>query len=344
MALAHPEQRRKLLASGARVNKTRAEREYIARLVAPEAIFAFVRAYGGGDPAAAWVAGHQLELVSTAQLYATGLDKDRIATRRRRGTLHRRHRGVYLFGSPMMLPGARELAAVMAGGENTWVTHRAAAALLRLADPADDVVDVTTTRRFHGDRTMRVHVVDELDPADHHEHNGIPITAPARTILDFASQATPYELERAIAEAYARRLVTEAELRAAIARAPRRAGARTLRAELEREGGPQWSHSEAERRMLQLIRAAGLPAPQMQRRIAGWPADFLWPEERLIVEVDGFQFHGHRAAFERDRRRDQTHAKAGYQVIRFTFRQLDEEPLTVVATIALALGRRTVRA
>lgn len=91
--------------------------------------------------------------------------------------------------------------------------------------------------------------------------------------------------------------------------------------------------------MLKLIRAAGLPTPQTQVRIAGWPADFLWPDQKLIVEFDGYQFHGHRAAFERDRRRDQAHIAAGYTVIRITWRQLTEEPLTVVATIATLLSR-----
>jgi very-short-patch-repair endonuclease len=69
-------------------------------------------------------------------------------------------------------------------------------------------------------------------------------------------------------------------------------------------------------------------------------ADFLWPEERLIVEVDGYPFHSARAAFERDHRRDIVHKNAGFEVLRFTVRQLDEEPLFVAAVIARALDRR----
>jgi very-short-patch-repair endonuclease len=72
--------------------------------------------------------------------------------------------------------------------------------------------------------------------------------------------------------------------------------------------------------------------------VAGYPADFIWPELRLIVEVDGYQSHGTRYAFERDRRRDQAHKNAGYDVIRFTWRQLNEEPLRVIAVIAMAIG------
>ena len=91
--------------------------------------------------------------------------------------------------------------------------------------------------------------------------------------------------------------------------------------------------------MLQLIQNARLPSPRTQVRIAGWPADFLWPQQRLIVEVDGYAYHGHRAAFERDRKRDAAHVVAGYRVIRVTWRQLTEEPLAVVAAIASALGQ-----
>jgi very-short-patch-repair endonuclease len=189
-----------------------------------------------------------------------------------------------------------------------------------------------------------VHRVQQLDRRDQRLHRGIPVTAPARSLIDFAAHADSDELERAMAEARVRKLVSDRELRSAIARAPHRAGVGAVRAELDQEGGPRWTQSEAERRMLRLIRAAGLPLPRTQVRIEGWPADFVWPEHRLLVEVDGYPFHGHRRAFERDRRRDAAHVSAGYVVIRFTWRQLTEESLVVVATIARALGRGSSRA
>jgi very-short-patch-repair endonuclease len=173
---------------------------------------------------------------------------------------------------------------------------------------------------------------------DRANHDGIPIVSTALALLEFAAVAVDDELERAIAEAYALKLVTEPALRAALARNPGVSGAAGLRAELSREGGPQWTASEAERLMKQLLREARLPIAITRRRVAGWPADFCWPEYRLIVEVDGYPFHSGRWAFERDRRRDQAHIAAGYQVIRVTWRQLKEEPLRVVAVIAMALG------
>jgi very-short-patch-repair endonuclease len=254
--------------------------------------------------------------------------------------LHRQFRGVYLYGHPTPLPGAIELAAVLACGNGTLVSHRSAAALYGLAIPPQHGAHVTVVRRSCRSRTgLRVHNVERLDDRDRRFPRGIPTTSPARTLVDLASDATSDELERAIAEAHALKLVTEDELKAAADRAPKHAGVAALRAELRREAGPQWTQSGGERRMLELIRAAGLPIPQTQNRVAGWPADFLWADQRLIVEFDGYQFHGHRAAFERDRRRDQAHIAAGYTVIRITWRQLTEEPLSVVATIAALLSR-----
>jgi very-short-patch-repair endonuclease len=74
--------------------------------------------------------------------------------------------------------------------------------------------------------------------------------------------------------------------------------------------------------------------------VAGYEVDFLWQREKLIVEFDSWQFHGHRRAFERDRRKSVALAEAGYLVLRFTWRQLTEEPLAVIASIARALDRR----
>jgi very-short-patch-repair endonuclease len=179
--------------------------------------------------------------------------------------------------------------------------------------------------------------VRQLDRAARGRKNGIPVTSPARTLLDYAASARPDELERAIAEASALKLVTDNQIHRALERAPNRPGAAALRAELAREGGPRWTRSDAERRMLNLIREARLPRPMTNVRIEGWQADVLWPEHKLIVEVDGYPFHSHRRAFERDRRRDAAHVAAGYRVIRVTYRQLLEEPLAVAVVIARAI-------
>jgi very-short-patch-repair endonuclease len=288
---------------------------------------------------AAWVATHQLQLIQTAQLYACGIGRGAIARRRRRGLLHPVHHGVFLFGTPMLLPGARELAAVLAVGGSSVVSCRSSTALYGLTAPPAGDVELTLAGDAGRKRAgITVHRVSKLDPRDVTELRGIPIVTPARAILDLAAGATGDELERAIAEAYALRLTTEAELYRVIARNPLKAGVANLRAELKREGGPAWTRREAERRMKLLIRRAILPTPVCNRTVAGYNADFFWPAHRLIVEVDGYQFHSSRWAFERDRKRDAAHVLAGYRVIRITWRQLTEEPFSVVAIIAGALS------
>jgi very-short-patch-repair endonuclease len=262
-----------------------------------------------------------------------------IATRRRRGMLHRVHQGVHLFGTDVMLPGGSELAAVLACGEHVWVRRRSALGLLAVIPRWPGDVEVTVRREHAVKRSgIAVHRVAELPAIGHGTQDGIPIIAPALALMEFATVATDDQLERAISEAYALKLVSEPELRAVIGRHPFQAGVAALRAELDRAGGPMWTASKAERLMKELLRKAGLPMPQTRERVAGHMADFLWRQFQLIVEVDGYQYHGHRYAFERDRRRDQAHISVGYRVIRFTWRQLNDDPLHVIAVIARAIG------
>jgi very-short-patch-repair endonuclease len=211
-----------------------------------------------------------------------------------------------------------------------------------IVSAANDQVEVTVAGRECRSRDgLRVHSVDALDRADRAETRGIPATAPARTLIDFASTAGAEECERAIAEAFALKLLTEPELTGALQRAPHRAGVAMVRAILGQDGGPSRTRSGGERAMLRLVRAAHLPAPRTNFVVAGYSADFCWPDARLIVEVDGYDFHSNRAAIERDHRRDLAHREAGYEVLRFTGRQLKNDPIYVATVIARALDRRS---
>ncbi|MGI8863049.1 MAG: DUF559 domain-containing protein [Solirubrobacteraceae bacterium] len=332
------EQRTKLRRANGPWCEVRPEAEVRTSIVRIDGVWRFVRDLGAGDRAAVGVAARQLALITAEQLYAAGLTKDAIVTRRRRGILHLVHRGVYVLGHPLLLPGARELAGVLACGESAVISHRSAVGLWGISSLPAGVVDVSVVgQQGRKRRGLRVHRVT-IDNADRRLKHGIPITSPARTLFDFAAQAESDELERAIAEAYARGLVTETELRSALERSCHRKGAALLRAELAREGGPAWTRSEAERRMKELLRQARLPPPQVNVPVAGFVADFLWPAHGVIVEVDGYQFHGHRAAFEKDHRKQTVLAAAGYRVIRVTWRQLEQEPMAVIAAIAQALA------
>jgi len=313
----------------------------VARIVSLEEVWHVVQGGVGPDAAVTWVAEQQLALITTPQLHVAGVRRGSVEWRLASGTLHPRHRGVYLVGHGIPVPGAIELAGVLACGERAFVSHRSAASLWGLLASAGDGVDLTVVRRRCRSRDgLRVHRVEALAQADHTLRRGIPITAPARTLIDFASTASIGEAERSIAEALALKRVTEPQIRAAIDRSPGRAGVARVKAILGQEGGPSRTRSGGERAMLRLIREARLPAPRTNYPVAGFSADFCWPDQRLVVEVDGYPFHSARGAFERDHRRDIVHKNAGYEVLRFTVRQLEEEPLYVAAVIARALDRR----
>ena len=167
------------------------------------------------------------------------------------------------------------------------------------------------------------------------------MTSPARTLRDIAGTVTMRELERAVDEALVRRIVRLQQLRAAVAGDKGRRGGPILAALLEHRGNTTITRSQAEERMLEIVRAAGFPPPETNVRISGYEVDFLWRPQRLVVEIDGYTYHSTRSAFERDRAKDAALAAAGYLVIRITWLQMEHEPYVVVVHLAQALARRS---
>ena len=247
--------------------------------------------------------------------------------------------GVFAAGHGTLAPFAAELAALLYFGHDVVVSHVSAARIWRLEQALSGTVHVTVIGRNVRSRTgLIVHRVASLDPRDVRLREGIPVTAPARTLIDVAGIRGEDALEGALAEARVQKLITERELRAATARAPGRAGVALLRAVLRLQDSPRMMRSEAEGKLLKLLRDARLPPPETNARVLGYEVDFVWRAQKLVVEVDGYAFHGHRAAFERDRAKDQVLVAAGYRVIRVTWRQLEREPLVVLTKIAQALN------
>jgi very-short-patch-repair endonuclease len=286
----------------------------------------------------AQAAAAQRGLVTCAQLRTAGLSRDAVSWRRARGRLHLVLPGVYAAGHDALQPLAPELAALLSFERDVVVSHQSAAWIWGLVQTPPACVHVTVIGRNARSRDgVAVHRVSHLDPRDVRLRDGIPATAPARTLIDFAGGAALSQFERALSEARVLELVSDRQLTAAMARSPRRAGVALMRAALQ-EGGPRMTRSEGERRLLRLIRQAHLPGPETNVSMLGYELDFLWRAQRLVVEVDGYRFHGHRAAFERDRAKDQALVAAGYRVIRVTLRQLEYEPLAVLARIIQALS------
>lgn len=283
------------------------------------------------------LAARQRGVVTRGQLLAAGVGRREVDGRLSRGLLRRLHRGVFRVG-PIAAPGMRELAACLACGPAALVGGRSAAGLWQiLAELRSDepvvILVCGRERRHPGIRVQRVAglVEDERTVLD-----GIPITTPARTLCDVAATIPIEELERALARALARRLLTRAAIERAVARASGRPGIGRLRALLAGDI-PPFTRSEAEDRLLALIRRADLPEPEVNVRIAGCEVDFLWRAQRLVAEVDGYAFHADGIAFENDRRRDLLLASRGFRVVRVTWRQLGREPETVLGRIAQAL-------
>jgi very-short-patch-repair endonuclease len=284
-------------------------------------------------------AGHNV--LALAELRAAGLGYGQIQVRLSRGSLYRMHRGVYGVGHPRQLGAlGRWRAAVLACGDGGVLSHRSSAALWGLRRSGAGAVDVTV--RSHAGRSppagVRVHRRRAPLPATEiTRRQGVPVTTPARTLLDLAEVLPRRALERATDEAERLRLFDLRELEIVLRGHPRHAGRNALAAELEEHDvGTTLTRNDLEEAVLALCRARGLPAPDVNAQVGPYEADFLWREERLIVEADGRASHATRRAFEHDRARDARLTVAGYRVVRFSHRQVMREP-AVVAGLLLPL-------
>ncbi len=276
------------------------------------------------------------------QLCAAGWTAGQIRSRVARGEWQHPFHSVYVLGDAGLIPFAMESAVLLSLGAESVLSHRTAGFLWGLTAPRPLIVEVTIPRSKVRPRTgVRLHLIHSLDAKDVRYQHALRVTSPARTIVDLATESSSSELEHATGDAVATRLMTDHDLEHALERAPRNhPGAARLRARLAHD--PEFllqTRSVAERVAYPLIIAAGLPRPILNDPIGRYTVDLHWPQYKLIVEVDSFQFHGSRHAFETDRKRDQILTALGYTVIRITWHQLQTEPYRVIATIAQALAR-----
>jgi len=260
--------------------------------------------HGGVEDAINALAGRQHGVVARAQLLAAGISEQALDRRLKARRLRPLHRGVYLVG-PLLVPRAQAMAAVLACGEGAVLSHRSAAGLWELLPGVDRraPIEVIIARGDHRRPHIRIYRTHTVRPDEVTTLEQIPVTTPARTLLDLAAVAQPRELERALAEAFAKRLASRARLLELLSRHGRPPGVSRLRS-LLRSGELALTRSEAEDRFLALVRKAQLPAPEVNTVVVGHEVDFYWRTERLVAEVDGLAFHSSAARFESDRRRD----------------------------------------
>jgi hypothetical protein len=248
---------------------------------------------------AVWtLARNQHGVVSRRQLLDHGMSSKAIERRSARGRLHAIHRGVYAVGRPELTARGWWMAAVLACGSAAVLSHESAAQLWgirRLGGPSPNearkrspsLIDVSvpgsTSRRRQG---IRAHRRDELPSRDRTRRDRIPVTTPARTLIDLAARLEEGPLEAAVNEADSHGLIDPEMLRASVDEHSGVCGISRLRRLLDRRTFVL-TDSELERRFLPVVRAAGLPTPLTQQHLNGFRVDFYWPELRLVVTEAG---------------------------------------------------------
>jgi very-short-patch-repair endonuclease len=293
-----------------------------------------------GDLPLAAIAELQHGLALTEQLRALGLGGSATSRRCKDGRLFRVHRGVYLVGRRTLTPRGAMLAAVLAVGDGALLSHGSALQLWGIIPVSIGPHEATAARLRRSRDGYTAHQSSTLAPADLAAIDNIPVTAPARSLLDFAVGADPGELETAINEARVHRLLRANDLERLRARTEGHHGWGSLNRLLDAEREPDFSRREAERRLRRLVREARLPEPRRNVRVHGYEVDLYWPERGLVVEVDSYAFHGNRRAFEQDRHKQADLIDVGLEVLRFTWLQITRERLWLIARIAGRLAAR----
>ena len=293
------------------------------------------------------LAGTQWGVVSRAQLVALGISPATIDMWVRRGRLRGRHRGVYAVAGAILPRQGRWLAAILACGKGAVLSHVSAAVHWNLLQYDAPRPEVTAPASRHGVPGIRLHRSRSLDEKDTTNHQGIPVTTIHRTLLDIAAQVPEHHLERALAQAERLQLYDHTAIEDLIERSNGHRGTKRLAQAID--AGPAWTRGELEARMRSFVRKHRLPHavfndvvdapdhPQLE-------LDVYFPAHGLVVETDGWESHRTRQAFESDRAKDAALVAAGYTVMRFTWRQLRDDPQTVAARLRAIMRYSAARA
>lgn len=290
--------------------------------------------------ALARLAAAQHGVVSQRQLAELGYSEGAVGRAVQSGRLHRLYRGVYGVGHPAVSNHGRYLAAAFACGKGALLSHESAAWLWGLVPARPQIPEVTVPSRGHGRSGIRIHHSTILEEEDLAVVESIPTTAVPRTLLDCGARQGGRPLERLVEKAERRGLLDLGTMEALIARSGRHAGRRPLRRALALYLDPVMSRARTERAFLAIVKRAGLPRPAINLFVAGHEIDAYWERERFAVELDGWDTHRTRAAFERDPLRIEDLKLAGIDAIRITARRIEREPDEVARRLRTLLERR----
>lgn len=286
------------------------------------------------------LARRQNGVITRSQLLNLGVTRSGIAHRIRTGRLHCLHRGVFAVRTPEVSQLGRWAAAVLACGKEALLSHQSAAELWGIRGRRAGQIEVSVPiQRKPRVRGVRIHRRRSLESIDGRRRFGIPVTSPARTLVDLATRLGSRELEAAINEADRLDLIDPVRLRRAVEDMRFQTGAATVLRFLDRQIF-LLTDSELERTFLRVVRRAGLPAPQTGVQLHGFRVDFFWSAFGLVVETDGLRYHRTPSQQARDRRRDQTHTAAGLTTLRFTHAQVSLEPRQVIDVLQRVIAAR----
>ena len=292
--------------------------------------------------ALAGLADRQHGVVGRQQLLGLGIQPITVHRWLRSGRLHRLHREAFAVGHGRVNQRGRWLAAVLACGDGALLSHRSAAALWGLLRQKRGATDVTAVsgRQFRPGRDgIRLHRC-RLHEGVATERTEIPVTTVARTLFDLAEAVDHRTLRRAWEEADRLCLLQLQAVERVCEQGYGRRALRPIRLLLTEARTPTYTRSPLEDRFAEFCREhlGDLPAPLTNVTILDHEVDAYWPDHRLVIEMDSWEFHSHRAAFEQDRARDAAMQAAGYRVIRLTHRQLETETLRIATQLHTLLG------
>ena len=285
------------------------------------------------------LARKQHGVISRSQLLATGIAERSLERWLSIGRRHHLHREAFAVGPARLSRWGHWSAAVLAYGEGALLSHLTAASLWGLAG-ARGPVDVTASLGRQGVRRrpgIRLHPC-RIDSEDRDEHNGIPLTSVARTLFDLAEVVDYEKLRRATQEADRLKLLRLSEMERVVERGRGRRALRPTRRLLSDLRAPTITRSPLEDRFHDFCEAHRLPPPAANVLVLGREVDALWPDAKLVVELDSWEFHASRAAFQRDRRLDSERLAAGYRTARVTHHRLDHEAATLLAELRALLA------
>jgi very-short-patch-repair endonuclease len=281
------------------------------------------------------LASRQHGVVARFQLIRLGISASAIEARVRRGSLLPLWRGVYAVGHAAVGTSGRRIAAVLTIGEGAYMSHRSATAAwgIRAFDGTRFDVSVASRAGRRARQGIAVHRM-ALEPFETTVLDALPVTTPARTLLDLAEIVGTHDLERAVARADGLRLFDLTAVERVMEAHPARAGSRRLARLLASQAlGDGLTRSELEERVLALCARMGVQRPLVNAMVAGLEVDFYWPASGLVVEADSRRHHLTPIAFERDRERDAILLRHGLRVLRLTHARIVREPDAVGADL-----------